>query len=483
MYIDAALLWFAIRDEQSFRAAKDLGVRSDLLIDPHKAAWRFVCDYYQRHRLLPSAAIITEATSAPVAPPDEADRVALPYVVKLLHERHEFWILSKGLADTYEKFEQGDQKASIQQVLAIASGLTKAAIERRESAPHAWDGLLDRLQVNWGRSCLGFEVPSLPGLSIQTAGVSGLVLLSAEPGIGKSTLANSILGEVLEADTDTVGVYVSRELTAEHIGTDYLARWAGYNSRQIYLGLQLQDSNMFHPVDPKGFRDQLQAAQERLLRLKDRLVVLPYDRPEGKRPTVRGVWEEVQRIQDRTGAAHVFAVVDSLNKWPVNPKLTDLQADARRIDDMLELKEKVAPDPLARGALMVIAEARKGSGREWTVGVQDVKGSVTATYTPDQVWLLGHAVRATGRSEKQAEAAERRRSELAEKGRTLLRLWIRKCRKPGRSGVSVPLTFDFAKCSVTEGHDPADLNSSDDVRGEADGHRKVPLEDDEDCLY
>lgn len=474
--LDSIVLWQACRSNEHHDALNQAGVQAPLFgLYPEirgveakaaRKAWSYIGEHREMYGEVPRPGKVAAKFDIGVHPPgDDPDREEpAAALADQMREQAKRRVLEKGVRDLADHMNDGEVDEAIELITKVPERLARLERTGRPVRPRGRERI-ERLKANWGRQCVGIELPSMPRLTSAISGLRGLMTISAPPNIGKTTLMLSMIAEAIEANEDVACVLVSLELSVEEIEVDFLAMWSGWSTRDVMLGQV--GKPLFGPKE-----DELYEASERLDRLYERLTILTED------VSIKGVSMAIDEIKQRTCATQALAAVDSINSWPLpaKSKLTENQADDYRIKQMLTLKRRIGADATSRNAVVTIAEQRKGQGSEWDLeGLAGVKGSGSGTYKPDVVIGLRQAYfvpKSASVKDRKAEVAAqaRRREEMAKREKvSLLEACVLKARKPGVKG-DVPITFDFGRSAITEGHSERHVDA---IKGEEDDDDEI----------
>lgn len=285
-----------------------------------------------------------------------------------------------------------------------------------------------------GKDRVGMTQETLPGLDKALLGLRGLMLLAGPPNCGKTSLAVQLGLGVLEIEEKAVVVILSLEQKRfEHLSR-IKAHLSELDWKTVTMGSNgLKEANR----EPGTYftRDdfaKLQGGKARLRDIGDRLLIL--DDENFPKPTAENILQEMEALKIKTGATKALLVVDYLQLWPVpldQAKVlrTDLDKDKWQVGALKKLKNRMGDED----AVIAISEAKKEAW-EKGLGMDSIMGSARGVYTPDVVITLQPLPdedHATGTKNVSKTGGSKKRDELAESGKALMRLRIIK----GRDGV------------------------------------------------
>lgn len=320
------------------------------------------------------------------------------------------------------------------------------------------DGLSDTLdwiaEQHDGNPYIGLATGLLTTLDSRTLGLRGLIVLAAQPGIGKTAFGLDVGLATIRNENTACLIFVSLEMSARSMQLRMVSAASGLSWVRLVKG-DVHEQGAAEGGDglPAGLRLHdgdlwvLRAGVKALREVEDRIVLLDRDdlpRAGLTRPAdwLRRVIDEAKRS---TGAGRAFVLIDNLQSIPVanDPTTgrgwrTDLDRDRHIMAELLTVARTMPTDPL-----LVISEQSKAG---FTAGGLDsVLGSGRAVYSPDSVWFL--------RDDRGADAAP--------EGNTIeLDLVIAKSRDGSTRG-AIPLTFNFRTCTYVENTGRAPFGNKD----------------------
>lgn len=221
MDLDSAALWFATRDSEALKKARDVSLREELFRGPGRVAWRFLLDYQEKHKDIPPPRLIFENSGQQVSEVEQG--VTLTYVLDRMHERAEFRALKYGLDKSLEHLEQGDQKEAVEEVHKLDTHLRDSALKKVRL--HTLADVMPEVREMYERTKRGETGIKLPwptmtritmGLWPQT-----LTFFVARPGVGKcvhedskiidpATGVQRTIREIYESEVDRVTTWSKR---------------------------------------------------------------------------------------------------------------------------------------------------------------------------------------------------------------------------------------------------------------------------------
>ncbi|MDH5676003.1 MAG: AAA family ATPase [Myxococcales bacterium] len=383
-----AVLWLATRSNAAFDDLRRKGITKRHFIGAARKAWMFIETYRRDHGMVPPASLVSAEFQVVVEPPEgELEHyaaangdigIAPSYVVEGLLANAQHRAVEHCMGAASEKLREGDLTEAVAEIRRFVEAERDGRWEARQLVrKEASESLLDRLQASWGRECVGYPMPGFPRLQAALSGLRGWTLVTAAPGTGKTTLLAQMCANIVEANEAVACVIVSRELEAMEIEIDWLARWSGCETEHVFLGIP-RERRMFSGRTRKhanndALRADLVEAHQRLMRLGERLTII--DRSEGETSVAR-VRDELERIKRDTGATKALVLVDPLSAWPLagkNKNATENQEDRERVEEMIRLVTAIGADNMGGGALVTVAEQRKGNSKGWNASdMQDV---------------------------------------------------------------------------------------------------------------
>lgn len=317
-------------------------------------------------------------------------------------------------------------------------------------------GLLERLLAkarDWhGRKHIGIAVPSLPQVTTRLDGLRGLMFLGGEPGTGKTSLALQLAFDAVEGNADTVGVFVSCEMSGEEITGNLATSLARISYKDLLKGRDGID-----PDRDTGLRlrpDELRRlgeAHDKVRSISSRwAIVTPgdlggsFNGKDGRNP-FHAVVGLVERMKAEAGATRAVVVFDNLQAMPVAEPTGGqwrgeqaLERDRYTIAKMNELTDGGALD-----SVIVISEQNKaGMGKDDSTSFL---GTGRINYAADATVLLKDP-----ESYGKGGEGDKLREQHYENGMR----WVVWSLKKGRAGMdrgTVEMTYDFRHHRFVEG--------------------------------
>ena len=377
----------------------------------------------------------------------------------------------KLVRDAHGKIASGDLAGAKDMLNDGVKAIEKSGRKRATVPP---DTMAERMKsfdlrmANYrGRDIYGMAQKTLPKLDKTLSGIHGLIVLAAQPGVGKTTLTFQIGLDILVQNSDTAFLFVSLEMSLDDMDIGALASLSGVSASDIMLGnpnfRPSPGTDLPHASEhyfPRDDYEALEAAKTKLAELSPRFRM----RTEAQlgEVTVETLVDEIESLKSASGAKRVFLAVDYLNVWPAPDAIAgmnELEIDKWRIKQMQQLRQAVGRD----GAVMVISELRKTNGGDETT-INSIMGSARTGYAPEHALILerisdadlarqsGHKPSGESGKAKEQDMADHGKTirlDLATKGESKQVLTIVKSRRPGKHG-RVFLNHQFWKASYTE---------------------------------
>ena len=235
MDLDSAALWFATRDPEALKKARDISLREELFRGPGRVAWRFVLDYEEKHHDIPPPRLIFENSGQQVSEVEQG--VTLTYVLDRMHERAEFRALKYGLDKSLEHLEQGDQKEAVEEVHKLDAHLRDSALKKVRL--HTLADVMPEVREMYERTKrgeTGIKLP-WPTMTKVTMGLwpQTLTFFVARPGVGKSMTLINIGDHAHFVDGHTV-LIVSPEMSRTELGERHVAIRGKHNYSDVVSG-------------------------------------------------------------------------------------------------------------------------------------------------------------------------------------------------------------------------------------------------------
>lgn len=255
------------------------------------------------------------------------------------------------------------------------------------------DEFVEWRESNTGRDMIGLGT-GLQRTDAALFGWHGLMLLAAQPGIGKTTLALQAAVRAVSRSQRAVAVYFSAEMTGRALAGRLLSMRTGIDYRK----LALPDADMNEAAEHDG--KILKARQNFINDIGERMVIIgPDDIEEADRRGNVADW--MRRIVVRHLRAQrcdeAFVVIDNMQQLPLSPPdnrgggssqwYSDLERDRYAIEQMMRINRGIESSG-ARCATVVISETSKASQKDGKPDMTGVLGSGRLIYKADAVLAL-----------------------------------------------------------------------------------------------
>ncbi|NNM43453.1 MAG: AAA family ATPase [Chlamydiae bacterium] len=364
-----------------------------------------------------------------------------------------------------------DPEGVLEEALKELESLKKAHSEKLKttSIQDKWDDLEEMLRKHRGQKYIGLCQKSIPVLDESLLGLRKLILLAAQPNVGKTALTIQLALDIVQNNPNACMVYFSLEMTAR----DILIRMCCHLSQMDYETFVLGSGNQNRLADPDAYftkeeLSKIEKTKKALLAFGDRIQIV--DSNMTSSIDSLSAINYINSIKDKTGCNRVVVVIDYLQVWPMNPNLrfsSENEIDKWKVGEIKKIRDAINDDPI-----LVISEARKPSGKEgsWGDDMADVMGSARGTYTPDVVMLMTQisdrvlidwAKNSSVKGNSTEEQAEWIRNGLAKQGKSLCKLKAPKVRD-GMKRFNAILEYNFHKniFRLIQTEDAANLISS-----------------------
>jgi hypothetical protein len=273
---------------------------------------------------------------------------------------------------------------------AVDAAMRSGAARVPASTSELLDAVDDSIARYRGRTHIGLHTPSMSRLSNRLHGWRGLTFLTAQPGIGKSTLLMQAGFDAVQSNSDACLVYLSLEMSCETMMRRLLCCVSGVTDRDL---LEADAAKRKH-VDAAYLhgREQLQPYLNRI-----RLFGLDDIGMMGGTTDPNRALDQLVDIVDRAksdaACSRAFVVVDSMARLqlrlesPTKGRWDALERDAYTTSALMSAWHRIGTDdPVA-----VVAHSTK-SGMD-RPDMTDVRGSgdiiyggecVLSMYRPDR---------------------------------------------------------------------------------------------------
>ncbi len=262
-----------------------------------------------------------------------------------------------------------------------------------------------------------------------TMGLSGVIILGGIAGQGKTSLALQVAYEACEQGTPII--FYSLEMPKRAIYTKILNRLSrvGYSDILLkgrpYLDPDAKQNDLmggevdYKSLFTKDEKDALKQAQDRLIKVGDRLYIRSREREEAP-INFKTLEAEINLVKVKHNAERVLVVIDHLQVFTLEERVADqIQKESKLIDGFKGVSEKT-DTPI----LLISQKNKQGFTSS---GLESIKGSVDIVYLADIVMFL----------ESEAESKE---EAIFNNGYKKIKLVISKNRY--NSPQSIDLVFD-----------------------------------------
>lgn len=246
------------------------------------------------------------------------------------------------------------------------------------NAPQPLSKCIDEIYEEFGDGTveyLGIKT-GLKGLDEATLGLSGLIVLSAKAGGGKTSLAIQLAYGACETDK-TPTIYYSLEMSRNQILARLLTQISGVESKKIFRAGKQAGDNAKYGLSQDDYK-KLQQAKEKLRQLGDKIYIITRADSEINFITVK---EQIELVKQIHKADKVFVVIDHLQIFSIDPAkfhyVDQIGKETALINGFKDLQVKT------NATVLLIAQENK---KEYDKGkIEAVKGSVDIIYLADLV--------------------------------------------------------------------------------------------------
>ena len=260
------------------------------------------------------------------------------------------------------------------------------------------DGLTDALA--WivthhdGRKFIGLATGTLPILDRRTLGLRGLIVLAAQPGIGKTSFGLDVgLATINHHTGDPLGpacfIFCSFEMSRPAMVLRMLSGATALSWERLVLGDHTERLTKDGFDLGQAGLDQFRSGVRQLRAIGDKIVLIDSDDlPRGLTRPADWLRHVIDDAKKTTATERAFVLIDNLQSIPVSNDpasgrawRTDLDRDRFLMAELLAVSRSMPDDPL-----FVISEQAKG--RFATADLDSVLGSGRSVYSPDVVLFL-----------------------------------------------------------------------------------------------
>lgn len=282
-------------------------------------------------------------------------------------------ILNRAINDAQKQIANGEIERAQATVLAGYQAANKAFTPKVNknvaTMADGWDDWAKRIAKWRGRPVIGFET-DLTILTDCLMGLRGLVLIAADPNLGKTILVLQMAIQALQRHPDACCVFLSLEMHKD----DLFTRAASAEIDEAWR------SYVTFGTDEKILKSKLALGN-----VPDRLSILDRNEVDAGES---GIIDHAEALRTRTGCTRTMIVVDYLQVWDAPAAIeaafrTDLEADKWRIEAMKRLKNSLQRED----ALLVISEINKKEKEDGRLTNQHIMGSARLPYSADTILL------------------------------------------------------------------------------------------------
>lgn len=249
------------------------------------------------------------------------------------------------------------------------------------------------------RKLIGIET-GLADLDRATMGLSGVILLGGTAGVGKTSLALQIAYEACEKGTPII--FYSLEMPKMAIYTKILNRLSRVGFSDIllkgrpYLDPEAKNNDLMgEEVDYKALftkdeKDGLKQAQDRLIKIADRLYIRSQERDEAP-INFKTLEAEINLVKAKHNAEKVLVVIDHLQVFDFREKETDKASDQIDKESKIINGFKKVAEKTDTPILLISQKNKEGmkkDGSKFSSSLSDIKGSVDLIYLADVVIFM-----------------------------------------------------------------------------------------------
>jgi hypothetical protein len=310
--------------------------------------------------------------------------------------------------------------------------------------------LIEQLQAfkqyragNAGRTLVGLET-GFSRLDEKLSGMSGLSIIAAAPGAGKTSLTLQLGLQTLYRNPSCCFLFFSCEMQAREIAGRLLTMRTSMDYRRLSLpGLS---RGGIDPLLAKADDEVIEQAIDDLQAVASRMRMIPPEMIIEASSGDLASWMQRRsmEVMEETGSTEVVCILDNLQQAPFQSTrnsgewLTDLERDRYAIESMMRLQHGLAGQA-DRAATILVSEVSKAAMKEGAVDMTAIIGSIRSVYKADCVMVMSQAERRgvkRGNSWTTVDLFAPRSSDptAADFGRRCVDLVITKARAPGDKG-------------------------------------------------
>jgi replicative DNA helicase len=253
--------------------------------------------------------------------------------------------------------------------------------------------VFEEMRTSMGQGGVLGPSTGLPKLDEKLGGLSGLIFLGADKGVGKTSLALHMACAALRQDADLAVLIYSLDMPKTRIYERLLCCATGLSHRTLF-------------ANGRGSEQELACTVEAELRLRQnilpRLRVVERDfsyesrdyynqdaLPVRKGLTCEGIVSDCNRLRDSSGTDHVLIVIDLFQKMDPRGEIADSAAkDHFRLDTLDKVRQRSCEAGSLHGfPILVTSEIRKDVSKE-NLSRDDLKGDGRIASDADVVMLM-----------------------------------------------------------------------------------------------
>lgn len=245
--------------------------------------------------------------------------------------------------------------------------------------------LIGRLHQTHGMEMLGIPTRRLRSLDERLCGWRGLMLLSAKPGVGKTTLGLFAAVSAVAADERVSAVIVSYEMSRESMLLRLLAMASGLSWRSLVLGERGAEAGDDGLRLTPASREKFRQGVADLRSVKERLTILTRQET-GDLDDIDRIADAIEEFQRGTGTERTFTLMDNLQAIPLQAPAggwsDGLDRDRTAMAQLMSIRDRLGD----RDPLLVISERTKQDFNRG--GMEGVLGTGRNTYATDVVMAM-----------------------------------------------------------------------------------------------
>jgi len=308
--------------------------------------------------------------------------------------------------------------------------------EKRESPLPTLDEQLQAFTAfrsrNAGRRFVGLQT-GFDRLDDMLSGLSGLSIIAAAPGAGKTSLTLQAGLQILNRNPDALFMFMSCEMRAIDMTGRLLTMSTGLDLRRLLLPGQSTAAADDAVIEKAA--SEMHHISRRVRMVPPDLIIEASSRGDLAGWMLRRTLEAMEETETR----EVVLVLDNMQQAPFASTrhdgmfTTDIERDRYSIESMMRLQHGLASQA-ERASTIVVSEVSKAAMKEGSADMTAVIGSIRSVYKADTVMVMAPADRGSDKKPDRLFAPLSDKPGKPDFGKRCVDLVVTKARAPGERG-------------------------------------------------